>query len=71
MACLPDDRGQHAIAAVELVAQALQHVHFVVNDQESMPPLLHPACSGRLGHIWLISRSERSVVASTVAHGFV
>ena len=43
--------GEHSVRAVELVTQAFQHVHFVVDDQEGMPPL-HPVRSalGRNGN---------------------
>ena len=33
---------------MELVAQAVQDVHLVVDDQQGMSPSLHPVVSGRL-----------------------
>ena len=63
IASLPATRGQHAIAAVELVAQAVQHVRLVVDDQEGMPPLLHPVSSDRLDRVSAPSSSMSEPVA--------
>lgn len=40
----PGGGGEDPVRAVELVPQAFQHIHFVVDDQEGMPPL-HPVRS--------------------------
>ncbi len=47
---------QHAVAAMKLVAQAIQHVRLVIDDQKRMASLLHPVCSGRLDQAFWLRR---------------
>ena len=49
-ASMPDVRVEHPIAAMKLVAQAVEDVRLVVDDQECVSLLPHPDLLRRLDH---------------------
>ena len=58
---------QDAIGAVEQVAQALQDVHFVVDDQQGLPPSLRPVGSSRLKQGRISHRIDATPAGSRAA----